>query len=458
MNQPRKVLLVDDDPQIRSSLQGILEESGFHVVAAADGEQAEALFGSEKFEAVISDIQMPKRSGLELAKNLKDRQDTSMILMTGFREYIDAISEYEIPVEGFLAKPFRKDELIELLDRCLKARQSSALEAHNAEDFMKLSLEEFVAGKKIQSSIYVRINATKYLKIAHQGEDIEVERIRSMKERNVKHLYLKREDFGKYVGFTLKIAEGVAKMKSIEPERKTKFFKYTGEVILEQLHLQGVDEDTFENAKIFLENSIATIADDTNAFTLLEILNNHANFVYAHSLAVSFYSLMLAKVVGWNSPVNRFKIATAGLFHDIGKKEIQLEILFKSRGELTHEERHVYEEHPIRGAALLRDIRSIPTDILQIVLHHHEYWNGTGFPSHLTSKSIHPIARLITLVDEFVRLTLNAPGSPKFTPAEAIERLTSPSEKILDKQFFPGLRKMFNLPELEKKNEPPKRP
>ncbi len=447
MSGPRKILLVDDDPHVLSSIKGILEESGFVVTSASDGEAAETIFGSDTFEAVISDIQMPKRSGLQLAKSLKEKNETPLILMTGFREYIDAITDYEVPIDGFLAKPFRKDELLKMLEQCLAASHTESAETHSVGDFMKLSLDEFVAGKQIQSNIYVQINPSKYVKIAHQGEDIEIGRIRAMKEKKVKYLYLKKEDFSKYVGFALKIADKLNKATFVDVERKTKFFKYTGEVVLEQIHLKGLDEETYQSSKVFLENSISTICDDIAAFKLLEILNNHANFVYAHSLAVSFYSLMLAKAVGWISPANRFKIATAGLFHDIGKKEMPLEILFKSSGQLTAEELKVYEEHPIRGATILREIKSIPTDVLQIVLHHHENWSGTGFPSKLTSRSIHPIARMISLVDEFVKLTLDVPGSPKFSPKEAIERIETLYDKIVDKQFIPGLRKMFDIPD-----------
>src|SRR5690606_17566394 len=105
------------------------------------------------------------------------------------------------------------------------------------DEFMKLSLDDFVSGKQIQSNIYVQINPTKYVKIAHQGEDIELSRINMMKEKNVKFLYLKRADFSKYVGFALDLAKEVKLARNIEPKRKAKFFRYTGEVILEQLHL-----------------------------------------------------------------------------------------------------------------------------------------------------------------------------------------------------------------------------
>ncbi|MGE0616842.1 MAG: HD domain-containing phosphohydrolase [Bacteriovoracia bacterium] len=442
MTKSRRILLVDDDAHIVDSLKNILEEAGFEVMPAYDGKSAQSIFSLHEFSAVISDIQMPKFTGFELAQSLKRQRNVPFIMMTGLREYIDTISEYSTPIDGFLAKPFKRDELLETLARCLDELPS--ISAPNLDgEFMKLSLEDFVSGKQIQSDIYIRMNETKYLKIAHQGEDLEVHRIRAYREKNVRHLYMKKADFSRYVGFSLKLSEGVKNAK-IEPDRKARFFKHTGEIILEQLHMEGVDEDTFADSKVFLENSLEVISEDAEAFNLLDMLNQHSNFLYAHSLAVSFFSLMLAKTVGWNSPANRFKISLAGLYHDIGKKELDLELLSKSRRQMSHGEIKLYEEHCSRGVDLMRDLKSIPTEVLQVILHHHENCIGSGFPSKLGSKHVHPIAKLVAVVDEFVKLTLEAPNSPRYRPTEAIKIMEDLYSQILDKQYFPALKKLFS--------------
>src|SRR5690606_5884100 len=101
-------------------------------------------------------------------------------------------------------------------------------------------------------------------------------------------------------------------------------------------------------------------------------LNSHADFVYAHSLGVSTYGVMIARVMGWRSAPSLFKVAIAGLFHDIGFKELDRELLEKPRITHTAAERKEYETHPTRGAELLSQVGNIPLDVIQVASQHHE--------------------------------------------------------------------------------------
>ena len=155
---------------------------------------------------------------------------------------------------------------------------------------------------------------------------------------------------------------------------------------------------------------------------------------------------MLAKRLRWDSPQTLYKIAMAGLLHDIGKKEIPEEILLKPRANYTPAEVQMYESHPIRGARILQNLTEIPPDVVQIALQHHERDQGTGYPHGLKKGKIQPLARLVGLVDDFVHLLLPGPDSPGISPEDAIQRLSVIYGKTLDSELIDTLREIFHLP------------
>lgn len=152
---------------------------------------------------------------------------------------------------------------------------------------------------------------------------------------------------------------------------------------------------------------------------------------------------MIAKQMGWTSPATQFKVSIVGLFHDVGKKEIDCAILDKPRASMTAEDLKVLESHPIRGMEILSQIASVPGDGVQITLQHHERDQGTGYPHHLTKMRIHPLARLIAVADEFCKLAIKGPDSSGLSPFHALERLISVQGTSVDSAFIDCLKKVI---------------
>lgn len=150
------------------------------------------------------------------------------------------------------------------------------------------------------------------------------------------------------VGFNLKLAKSMKDAGAISAEKKKAFLQYTGESVLEQAFVGGLDEKAFRSAKDFVETSLSIVAEDEDSLSLLMGLNEHSDYQYAHALGVSAISVMIAKQMNWDSAANIFKISMAGLFHDIGKKEIDKDIVDKPRHLLTAKERSLIETHANR--------------------------------------------------------------------------------------------------------------
>lgn len=139
--------------------------------------------------------------------------------------------------------------------------------------------------------------------------------------------------------------------------------------------------------------------------------------VYFHSLNVSVLAMMLAREMRLGRP----EIGLAGLgglFHDIGKNRVPASILRKS-SPLTQAEQHFLAEHPKYGEEIGRTMH-LPEPVLDIIRHHHEYLDGTGYPGHLRGQAIPLLTRVVTIANTFDNLCNHANPAKSLTPYEAV--------------------------------------
>jgi two-component system, chemotaxis family, chemotaxis protein CheY len=111
---PRTILLVDDDPDLRSLTRTFLEHEGYRVFSSGDANRAAQIFASvSQVDLLITDLYMPQRSGMELAVELKALQKELPVLMIS-GGFVDVRQQTRLQAEGwrFLAKPFRLPELL----------------------------------------------------------------------------------------------------------------------------------------------------------------------------------------------------------------------------------------------------------------------------------------------------------------------------------------------------------
>jgi len=118
---PSNILLVDDDPDMRSLTRTFLEHEGYGVFSSGDAERAAAIFRSvPQIDLLVTDLYMPGRSGMELARELKTlRSGLPVLMISG--GLVDGAQEKRLKDEGwsFLAKPFRLPELLSTVHRIL---------------------------------------------------------------------------------------------------------------------------------------------------------------------------------------------------------------------------------------------------------------------------------------------------------------------------------------------------
>ena len=119
---PPVILVVDDDPLVRTLLRGALTRSGVgDVLEAEDGEEARALLEHTDVDLVITDVKMPRHTGLDLLRHVRaNLDDTEVIMMTGYPSVPGAVEAVKTGAEEYLAKPFTDEELLASVESALQ--------------------------------------------------------------------------------------------------------------------------------------------------------------------------------------------------------------------------------------------------------------------------------------------------------------------------------------------------
>ena len=155
-------------------------------------------------------------------------------------------------------------------------------------------------------------------------------------------------------------------------------------------------------------------------------------YARGHSSRVTVFAQAMAR--GLRLDKERISVLRLGaLLHDVGKLVVPSAVLLK-RGPLTEEELGLMRRHPAAGARMLRSLGA-PETILPLVLHHHERWDGAGYPTGRRGDDIPLEARVLCIADSFDAMTSTRPYRSSWTPDEALEELA----RCAGTQFDPDL-------------------
>ena len=107
-----RILVVDDEPSVRESVGYALEQEGFDVTLASDGEDAEGRLSGEPFDLLILDIMMPGKSGLDICREVRAESPVPIILLTAKDAEVDKVVGLEVGADDYVTKPFSVRELL----------------------------------------------------------------------------------------------------------------------------------------------------------------------------------------------------------------------------------------------------------------------------------------------------------------------------------------------------------
>lgn len=354
---PARLLLVDDEPNIVSSVNRLLRAEGYAIRTAESGAQGLALLEQEPADVILSDMRMPAMNGAEFFKQVRERwPDSVRILLTGFADVestMAAVNEGGIHV--YLNKPWDDAQLLQ----------------------------------------------------AVRGG---VERKRLVDERNaLLELTAKQNDELTFLNEGL---EDAVRARTAELSQSSNFLELSNKKL----------KETFLNT--------------LNVFSNLVQLRQET--LGGHGKRVADLARKVASQMGLREQdVN--DITLAGLLHDIGKISWTDDMINKPFNvEFTTEERQLAMKHPVLAEKALMELESMRS-ASRLIRHHHERFDGQGYPDHLAGLDIPIGARILSVVDDYDELQLGSLTQRRRSPEEA-------AKMIIDGRGFrydPSVVKVF---------------
>ena len=161
--------------------------------------------------------------------------------------------------------------------------------------------------------------------------------------------------------------------------------------------------------------------------------------VHAHSIRVGQIAGVVAAHLGIES-IDVLKIQLASQFHDIGKLDLPREVLYAPR-RLTEEEMAIIRQHSVLGALRLRKLEAAPVLSLveDVALHHHERYDGSGYPDRLVGNAASPAARIAAAADVYAALWERRVYKTAISHDEVLARMTGGDDRMRPTFFDPDV-------------------
>jgi len=463
-----RVLVVDDEFHLRDSIRIVLEKEGYEVFSATNGEEALQQMEIQPVQAVISDIKMPGMDGIQLLKTIKSRYpETEVIMLTGYPTIEAAVNAIKLGAYDYVTKPFKIDSLSLTLSQALEKQRLSQEVGE-----LKALVVVYEASKAINSTLNLDEVLHLILKLILENSSAKGVALYFWDEKE------SRLKIGAWEGIPESIAlSAQEKMKGgldsylgKEGKAERDHFRVDfqempslGGVLCYPLCYQGkilgllcILVDLPTDVALRREGRLFSIFASQSAVALenarlhQDLLRNYFDTVRAlmaaidandpytrgHSENVMKFTVAIANQIGLEAQ-EKEEMKLAGLLHDIGKIGIRTEILCKE-GTFTEEDRREIQQHPELGAKIISTVGHLHR-LYPIILHHHERFDGNGYPHRLKGEEIPLGARIIAVSDAFDAIT----AGRSYRPAKMYQEAMAEMRRESGFQFDPRLIEAF---------------
>lgn len=468
----RKILVVDDEISICEIIASFLNKNGYTVLLAQSAEKAVELIKEHQVELVLSDIKMPGMNGVDLLRWIKEYNNFLPVIMTtGFPTLDTAVEALKLGAYDYLTKPFHLEEIKEKVFRALQTRQLeednllfSKLVAlhevtkvlastHNPEELNYRFLDYSIKISRSNGGALMLFNEGTKLSIAltsslpfdrgfwerpffisasrWSATTCEPLLIDAQKNNVPLGVPSIPPSIQSYIVYPLKTPKKVLGVLNLIRMENCASFSNVDMEIINVLASQA--SISIENAKLYQnirDNYLKTISGFALAVEAKD------KYTHGHSENVMKYTVILAKHLGL-SGMEIEHIKYAGLLHDIGKIGIEEAILNKP-GKLTFEEFEQIKKHPELGCRILANVPFFEA-LVPLIRHHHEFYNGLGYPDGISGDKIPYGARILSVADAFEAMTSDRPYRRAMSYEKAFDILM----KERSKQFDPVVAEAF---------------
>jgi response regulator RpfG family c-di-GMP phosphodiesterase len=485
-----RVVVVDDEPQIRELVSEALRREGYDVRAFADGHEALAAVEAAPPSLVLTDLKMPRMNGLELIRAVRERiPGVGSILITAYASTETAVQALRYGADDYLTKPFGLEDLRATVSRVLDAR---TLARHEREAVVRVREEASTLRRSAQRTEAALAEAQESLRLSRSDLERRVRDLELVHE--LAQLLARKDDLERMLETTagvlsrrfdahlarieLELPGGVhvaEHVGTIEPVQAlagmgqglvrrasasasgivrdlvlgfgrpleglaasvTVDGRFAGGITILRPSTNGHEED--EQLLRLVVPSLATaIEAELNrrraqdaalgvALGMLDELESRGALFAGHATRVTRLASRMADTLGL-SPRVKHAVETAARLHDVGEVGIPTSVLQRD-GPLSDRERTLIRSHPVIGAKILAPFG----EVASFVRHHHERPDGRGYPDGLSGAAIPLGAGILGVAEAFDAMTSSRPYRRSRSRQEALDEISA----LRGEQFAP---------------------
>lgn len=321
------------------------------------------------------------------------------------------------------------------------------VERFSDEVYLAVPTASIIHYKKAMSDLFVRLPSDKMVKFAHKGESIDYERINRYGAKDVRVIYVFKNEFADLVNELVRGATAFGAGKATTDEKVGRFFNVAEALYCELLRLP-LTEDSFSRAVTLTGEISHNIIHKPDFGKLIKSVIGMGDEFARHSTGTVVMANMLMVPMEWKNTKLVEPITMGAFFHDIGLKEIPEELRFKDRIEMTKEESQLWESHVGIGVQLLNTFNFLSPEALRIVQEHHEVPNGTGFPNRLRLDRMFPMAKVVSLANMLAQDIFDAghDGKP-FSIENLLKKIDYIYSVMYGQELAKAARKIFRKDE-----------
>jgi response regulator RpfG family c-di-GMP phosphodiesterase len=482
-----RILVVDDERVIREILAEFLTLEGFSVHTVEDGEKALTELRLNPYDLLITDLKMPRLSGLQLLEKIEaERLGVLTVLMTGFGTVETAIEAMKKGAYDYLLKPFKVEEVIHVVRRALyrqrlqaeNIRLREALTIYKVSEAIALSPDiEHVLDVVLRAALDEVKADVATLHLRDPRSDKYEERVKIVTD-DAPRRGLPSPAFGvmleQFAQGTPILAHGGKAGRFFTEDRAASelasfaavplqvrstmvgvlnVFSFTPGKKFDEGHRKMLSvlasrcASAIDNARLYGEllasNDSLTRANQSleemfqqTVAGFAQALEESDLYTRGHSERVAVYSEILAR--GLTLPETEVRrIVQAGVMHDVGKIGVRYDMLNKP-GKLTPEEVAVFRQHPEKGKRILEPVPCLH-GLIDGCWCHHEWFDGGGYPRGLRGHDIPLVGRVVAIADAYDAMTSDRAYRRALPHEVAIGEI----ERCAGTQFDPELADAF---------------
>ncbi len=458
-----KILIVDDEEDVRDIMKAILEGEGFEVDTSANGLEAldkykASLDKNEPFDVVITDLMMPVMDGLKLIEELQKLDKPPLtIVITGFGTIDTAVKALKIGAYDYVLKPFKIGDILSTIERGLESERlkeenillKDLINIHRmVEDIGSyLDIERVLDTFRRHSLSLTGADAIAIVSNGNMRVYPEDQRMRNALKEVVENIkgdekeLIVEEDIKRISPELLEMGVKSILVNKINVENGRPWFillvfkkypnwdyvKSSAGILFNRFAASVRNALLYEKIRDYYHRTILSFARAIEA---------KDPYTRGHSERVAFFSAKLGEAIGL--PKDQIEtLKMGGVLHDIGKIGIKDTIL-KKPSTLTSEEYEEIKKHPAIGRQIVEPIDYF-REAIPIIYQHHERFDGRGYPEGIKGEEIPLLARITSLADAYEAMTSDRAYRKALSREIALEEI----RKNKGKQFDPDLAEEF---------------